>query len=177
MLDGALPYVDIWDRKPIGLFLLYAVFGSSVGDGILAYQVTATAFAVATAAVLSLMIYRSSSRFVAVCAGVLYLIWINLFQGWGGQSPVFYNLFVAVAAFVTLHVLLDANANYASVCRRGAMAMLLIGCAIQVKVYRCVRGRRTRPYLVVSRQGLSQRLPAAYRSQPGFGSYARSVRH
>lgn len=24
MLHGLLPYVDIWDRKPIGLFLLYA---------------------------------------------------------------------------------------------------------------------------------------------------------
>jgi hypothetical protein len=58
MLDGALPYVDIWDRKPIGLFLLYAAIRLLGGDGILAYQVTATAFAVATAAVLSLMIYR-----------------------------------------------------------------------------------------------------------------------
>ena len=30
MLEGAIPYVDVWDRKPIGLFLLYvppAMFG------------------------------------------------------------------------------------------------------------------------------------------------------
>ena len=24
MLHGAVPYVDIWDRKPVGLFLIYA---------------------------------------------------------------------------------------------------------------------------------------------------------
>ena len=33
MLDGALPYVDIWDRKPIGLFLIYlpaAAYGGNL---------------------------------------------------------------------------------------------------------------------------------------------------
>ena len=40
MLHGALPYVDIFDRKPIGLFLLYAgagALGRAFGaDGVLA---------------------------------------------------------------------------------------------------------------------------------------------
>jgi len=38
MLQGALPYVDIWDRKPVGLFLLYAGMRALGGDGVLAYQ-------------------------------------------------------------------------------------------------------------------------------------------
>ena len=44
MLDGALPYVDIWDRKPIGLFLLY-VPAAALGMpfGIWAYQAMALA--------------------------------------------------------------------------------------------------------------------------------------
>jgi hypothetical protein len=88
-------------------------------------------------------------------------MWINLFQGWGGQSPVFYNLFVAVAAFVTLHVLLDANANYASVCRRGAMAMLLIGCAIQVKYTAVFEGVALGLIWLYRARGLSQRLPGS----------------
>ena len=25
MWQGALPFVDVWDRKPVGLFLLYAI--------------------------------------------------------------------------------------------------------------------------------------------------------
>ena len=26
LLHGAIPFVDIWDRKPLGLFILYAFF-------------------------------------------------------------------------------------------------------------------------------------------------------
>ena len=37
MHDGALPYVDIWDRKPPGLFLLnYLIAG--ISRGVLAYS-------------------------------------------------------------------------------------------------------------------------------------------
>ena len=42
MLHGAIPFVDIWDRKPIGLFLLFAAIRLLPGDGILAYQLVAT---------------------------------------------------------------------------------------------------------------------------------------
>ena len=28
ILDGAVPYVDVWDRKPPGLFLLFALFAA-----------------------------------------------------------------------------------------------------------------------------------------------------
>ncbi|MEI9927398.1 MAG: hypothetical protein WDN44_06430 [Sphingomonas sp.] len=54
MLHGALPYVDVWDRKPIGLFLVYlpaAAFG--VPLGIWVYQAMATASVVLTGLVLA----------------------------------------------------------------------------------------------------------------------------
>ena len=50
MLEGAVPYVDIWDRKPIGLFLIYlpaAAFG--VPLGIWVYQLMALTSVVLTA--------------------------------------------------------------------------------------------------------------------------------
>src|SRR6202008_384055 len=49
-LHGATPYLDIWDRKPIGLFILYlpaAMFGLKAG--LWAYQIMALASLVATA--------------------------------------------------------------------------------------------------------------------------------
>ena len=49
MLHGALPYVDIWDRKPLGLFLIFAAIRLLAGDGIMQYQIVATLFAAATA--------------------------------------------------------------------------------------------------------------------------------
>src|ERR1700740_2511616 len=56
MLHGALPYVDIFDRKPIGLFLPFS--GSSLlgGEGTIEYQAMAALFAFAT----SFVVYRMS---------------------------------------------------------------------------------------------------------------------
>src|SRR3954463_7872291 len=48
MLHGALPYVDIWDRKPFGLFLLFAGMRMLGGDGVLAYKLVATVAAFAS---------------------------------------------------------------------------------------------------------------------------------
>ena len=52
MWQGAWPFVDVWDRKPVGLFLLYAIpaaFGFPAG--IWAYQAMALTSVVATAVV------------------------------------------------------------------------------------------------------------------------------
>ncbi|HET9630369.1 MAG TPA: hypothetical protein VFP14_12895, partial [Novosphingobium sp.] len=40
MHHGAVPYVDIWDRKPLGLFLIYWVF-AAFPNPVLAYQLGA----------------------------------------------------------------------------------------------------------------------------------------
>ena len=50
MLDGAVPFVDVWDRKPIGLFLIYAPAAAlGVPAGIWAYQALAFACLFVTA--------------------------------------------------------------------------------------------------------------------------------
>ena len=48
MHHGLVPYVDIWDRKPLGLFLIFwAIAG--ISKHVIAYQLVATAFAAGTA--------------------------------------------------------------------------------------------------------------------------------
>lgn len=131
MLHGALPYVDIWDRKPIGLFLIYAAARLLGGAGFWQYQILATLFAAVTA----FLIYRigriATSQGPALVAGLLYLLWIELAEGGGGQSPVFYNALVAGAA---LAILRAGNAATPSRFRRlSLLAMLLTGLAIQIK--------------------------------------------
>ena len=58
MLHGLLPYVDVWDRKPVGLFLLYAATRLLGGEGIWHYQLVATAFAAGTAFLVSRIAIR-----------------------------------------------------------------------------------------------------------------------
>ena len=95
---GQLPYVDIWDRKPIGLFLIYAAIARLGGSGIEEYQLVAGLFAVATAWVVTRLASRIANRQGALLAGIVYLATLVPFGGQGGQSPVFYNLFIASAA-------------------------------------------------------------------------------
>lgn len=131
MLHGALPYVDIWDRKPIGLFLIYAAIRLLGGEGIIQYQAVAALFAAAGSFAVSRIARRVAPEPAALAAGLSYLLWIEQVEGGGGQSPVFYNPLVAAAALATLcaHAAADDRRYF----RFGFAAMLLGGLAIQIK--------------------------------------------
>uniref|UniRef100_UPI00195482AF hypothetical protein n=1 Tax=Enterobacter hormaechei TaxID=158836 RepID=UPI00195482AF len=68
----------------------------------------------------------------AAAAGVVYFLYLGVFGGEGGQSPVFYNFFVALAAWTMIGVVRRANFG-AFGFGGGLVAMLLIGVAMQVK--------------------------------------------
>ncbi|MFT4254223.1 MAG: hypothetical protein QM608_17285 [Caulobacter sp.] len=131
MLHGALPYVDIWDRKPVGLFVLYAAIRLLGGDGIVQYQVVATLFAAGTAWLIARIAAPAAGIRAATAAGAMYLLMLPLAGGWGGQAPVFYNLLVAGAALAVLTAL--RRPDVGSIRRLGALAMLLTGLGLQIK--------------------------------------------
>ncbi|MCJ2183026.1 glycosyltransferase family 39 protein, partial [Novosphingobium sp. 1949] len=131
MLRGAVPFVDIWDRKPIGLFLIYAGAHLALGKSVLAYQILATLFAAATAFLIARLAQRIASPQGALLAGVAYLLGLALFRCSGGQSPVFYNLLMVGAVELALPLL--TRAAPVGLARRGALVMLVIGLALQIK--------------------------------------------
>jgi 4-amino-4-deoxy-L-arabinose transferase-like glycosyltransferase len=133
MLHGAVPYVDIWDRKPVGLFVLFAAIRLLGGDGIVQYQAVATLFAAGTALIVARMAAPMAGLKAATIAGVIYLLLLGLVGGSGGQAPVFYNLFVAGAALATLTAVTPGGVSAEQIRRKGALAMGLIGVAMQVK--------------------------------------------
>src|SRR3546814_7529096 len=96
---GAIPYVDIWDRKPVGLFLLYAGIRLLGGDGIVQYQVVATLFAAATAILIAGWSARFSGWVAATVAGLFYLVLSHKFSGYGGEAEIFLNLLTTAAAW------------------------------------------------------------------------------
>lgn len=135
--EGAIPYVDIWDRKPIGLFLIYAAIRLLGGDGIVEYQLVATLIAGATASVIALWVMRVSGWFAALIAALYYLLVLQARLGFGGQAEVFVNLFLAGAAAIVYWRLRrtgeDRPESRQGLLAGGAAAMLLIGIAIQIK--------------------------------------------
>jgi hypothetical protein len=132
MLKGAVPFVDIWDRKPCGIFLLYAAIRMLGGAGILQYQIVATLFAGATAFLIGVMALRFASWRGAAMAATAYLIWLIVFDGSGGQTPVFYNLPVAGAGLLVLEGT-RAGASRAKFLAFAALAMFAMGVALQIK--------------------------------------------
>lgn len=127
---GELPYVDLWDRKPFGLFALFYLF-AALSPSVLAYQIAA----LVCAALAGFVIIRTAAAWTriqgAVLAGLSYIVLLNTFQGIGGQSPVYYNLLIASAALAIIRSLHDLHAGRvpASI----YVAMSLCGIALTLK--------------------------------------------
>ncbi|MBO9713022.1 hypothetical protein [Sphingomonas sp.] len=133
MLEGALPYVDVWDRKPIGLFLLYtpaAALGMPLG--IWGYQAIALAAVVGTALLVVRLCERAGWSRGALPAAIAYILWLNFLDGQGGQAPVFYNLLMTAAAAMLAPRPGD-RANPARRFRLGLSALALVGLSLQIK--------------------------------------------
>ncbi|MCB8879037.1 hypothetical protein ACELLULO517_02240 [Acidisoma cellulosilytica] len=133
ILHGAIPYVDLWDRKPVGLFLLYAAMRALGGHGLLAYQIVGTGFVVLTAELIRRISAEFSTSFGAVCAGLAYILWLNLGHAGAGQSPIFYNLPVCAAGLITLRAVLGRRSPFLGLLAAGCAVMLLMGLAMQIK--------------------------------------------
>ena len=128
-LHGATPYIDVWDRKPIGLFILYlpaAMLGLKAG--IWAYQALALASLVGTAWLIARLAERAGWSKGALAGALAYVLWVDFVDGQGGQAPIFYNLLVIGAA-----ALIMPRADRAERLLTGFAAMALIGIALQIK--------------------------------------------
>jgi hypothetical protein len=130
MHHGALPYVDVWDRKPFGLFAIYYLI-AGISPAPVAYQIIASFFAGGTAAVIAVLGARWSNPLGGLLAGICYLLWLSPMQGFGGQTPVFYNLFIAGAALLLVRSLPQLERGVIG--RDTILAMLLAGGAVTIK--------------------------------------------
>ncbi len=138
---GQVPFVDIFDRKPIGIFLAYAPAVLWFKNGVVGYQLLGLAATLATAAVVYRMglwfAREPGDRFVAFAAAVFYGAILMLWSGAGGQTPVFYNLTMALGAGLILRVLHTPALAGRAIAASFLGAAFLFGLALQIK-YICV---------------------------------------
>lgn len=129
MIHGAIPFVDIFDRKPIGLFLIYAFIRLLGGEGTIEYQAVAALVVWATA----FLLWRSGRRLSGTAAGfaaaIAYVLWLDFMEGEGGQAPVFFNLPMLAAAMLTELAIRRERVGLSA----GALPMLIVGIAMQIK--------------------------------------------
>lgn len=127
MTQGDLPYADLWDRKPFGLFLIFALSHWLLGPEPIAYQAVAFFFAVGGAWLVYLFALRLVDRGSAAVAGALYLLLLAAYGSYSAQSEVFH----APMMLLMLWLVLDWRRPDAI--RRALIAMLVGGIALQVK--------------------------------------------
>jgi len=128
---GALPFVDLWDRKPVGLFLLYRLFLLIPGDPVRIYQLIGVVFTATTALLVQRMAREIARPSSAWLAGVVYIFAMPAFSCAFGQAPVFYNLLMAFAALQLVEVWKRPEAPH--LIARGLVVMALVGVALQIK--------------------------------------------
>ena len=130
MHDGALPYVDVWDRKPLGLFIIY-YFIAGISRHIWTYQIVGWCFLAATGWVIHRIVLFWTNRQGGLLAGMAYVVITFTYGGDNGQAPVFYNLFMVTAFLLTMREFPSLDRGR---CNPGIWAaMALCGVAITVK--------------------------------------------
>lgn len=171
MAEGALPYVDIWDRKPVGLFLLYFPAGIfDLATGVWIYQFMALASVVGTALLVWRLAERAGWSRGGLVAALLYVFMLNFADGQGGQAPVFYNLLMAAAVLLILPRA-DDVAGDRNRMARAVLAFLLIGLGLQIKYSMVFEGM----FLGLWLMWREHRLGAERRGVLGFGTVLAMV--
>jgi hypothetical protein len=126
LLAGHAPYLQIWDRKPVGVFIVFAAIQAVAGDSVIALRI-ATSLAIGLGAFflaqIGRVLFPAAPRIGSV-AGALFLIYSMRNGGQGANAEHFF-------------VPLDLAAG-GLVLRRpgflpGLAAGLLFGVALQVK--------------------------------------------
>jgi hypothetical protein len=138
LLHGHLPYVELWDRKPIGLFIFYALVRMFGGTGIVQYQIAATLCVAITGSLIWTMARRAAGPIASFTAALCYILLLMPFHGTGGQSPVIYNVLTAIAALCAFRS--NDTDNAVRIGRLALIAMALMGIAIQFKYTPMVEG-------------------------------------
>lgn len=128
---GALPFVDIWDRKPIGLFVLYRLFLLLPGDPVRIYQMVGVLATAGTALMVQRLAREIAPAASAWLAGVVYLFAMPAFSCSFGQAPVFYNLLMISAAAMMVEAWRRIESR--DLLLHGCRIMLLVGLALQIK--------------------------------------------
>ncbi|MES2698088.1 MAG: glycosyltransferase family 39 protein [Pseudomonadota bacterium] len=127
LLHGDLPYVHVWDRKPLGLFALFALAHALGGPDAITYQVMAALFIVAGSWLVFALARKLVDDATACGSALAYAPLMYAYGSLSGQSETFFVPLLAGMA------LLISGMRESRAWWRGAAAMLLGGLALQLK--------------------------------------------
>ena len=89
---GQLPFVDLWDRKPFGLFLLFGLADASGLPAPWSYQLFATIFIVLGALLLRRLALLLVDTTTAGVLAVLYIVLMTIYGSHSAQTEIYHVL-------------------------------------------------------------------------------------
>jgi 4-amino-4-deoxy-L-arabinose transferase-like glycosyltransferase len=104
LLKGQTFYVDVWDTKPIGIFLIFAGIIGTLGHSI----VSARLAAAVTIGLTAFLLYLAARRWnpqnrLAWIAGLAYILASSVHRwNFAANTEIFFNLFTALGLFFFL---------------------------------------------------------------------------
>ncbi|HEY7807326.1 MAG TPA: glycosyltransferase family 39 protein [Croceibacterium sp.] len=127
MTHGDLPYVEVWDRKPFGLFAIFAFAHWLMGPGAIAYQVLGCICTFAGALLVYGLARELVDRASATVAATLYVILLAVYGSYSGQTEEFHTPIMLAMLWLV------RDPRRANAPNRATAAMLLGGLAMQIK--------------------------------------------
>ena len=127
MWQGQLPFVDLWDRKPFGLFALFGLADATGLPAPWSYQLLATGFIVLGAVLLRNLAIHLTDSVTASAAAVLYIVLMTIYGSHSAQSEIYH-----VPAMLGM-ALLVRDTGHPQTLQRALLAMVIGGLALQVK--------------------------------------------
>jgi hypothetical protein len=127
MWQGQLPFVDLWDRKPFGLFALFGLADATGLPAPWSYQLLATGFIVLGAVLLRNLAIHLTDSVTASAAAVLYIVLMTIYGSHSAQSEIYH-----VPAMLGM-ALLVRDTGHPQALQRALLAMVIGGLALQVK--------------------------------------------
>jgi hypothetical protein len=127
MTHGDLPFVEVWDRKPFGLFAIFALAHWLLGPEPLAYQIVAAIAAFVGGLFVYALARQMVDRLSATVAGALYVMLMAAYGSYSGQSEIFH------VPMMLGMLWLVRDRERPDFARRATLAMLLGGIALQIK--------------------------------------------
>lgn len=135
ILDGHPPYTVIWDHKPPGLFLLYALVQSVFGHGVIGIRVVAWLAATLSAYVLYRM-GRSISedgRMLGILGGAFYLVYSLNSQGLAANAEMLFTPLVVLSFWLLLFRWRERPESWVRRAGQFFAVGLLMGLAFEIK--------------------------------------------
>lgn len=134
ILDGYPPYTVIWDHKPPGLFLVYALTQLIFGQDVLGMRIVGW-LAVSFSAYVLYRMGRdvSGRRGIGLLAGVFYLVFSLNSQGLAANAEILFTPFVVLSFWLVLFQWRERRRLWEHTAARSLAVGLLMGLAFEVK--------------------------------------------